>query len=254
MATPTTNMRSLDRALDVLGVLEVAKQPMRLSEVARSAGLHVATTQRIINVLVERGFAARTGEGYTAGPAALSVAHAFMVTHPLSVLAQQTLQQLAANTKYTASLYVRVEHSRVLIARVESAAPLSYVLPVGERLPLYTGSAGKTMLAELPPNEINAILAEAGPITLATGALISRAEIDAQLDKIRSDGYGVSISERLYGITSVVAPVRSADGLLAAVLGITGPAESFSEAQIAKVVPQIRRAATQLGERIPISS
>lgn len=252
MATTTTNMRSLDRALDVLGVLEIAKQPLRLSEIARSAGLHVATTQRIINVLVERGFAARAGEVYTAGPAALSVAHAFMVTHPLSVLAQQTLQHLAANTGYTASLFVRVEHSRVLIARVESAAPLSYVLPVGERLPLYTGSAGKLMLAELPPDEIDAILLEAGPITLATGAEVSRADILAQLERIRGDGYGVSVNERLYGIASVVAPVRTSDGALAAVLGITGPAESFTDAEVAKMVPEVRRAATLLGQRIPV--
>jgi IclR-like helix-turn-helix domain-containing protein len=113
-------MRSLDRAFDVLGVLQNAKQPLRLSEVARHSALHVATVQRILNVLVDRGYAARASDTYTAGPADLAVAHAFMVTNPLSLLAQITLQRLAASTGYTASLYVRVENSRVLIARVES--------------------------------------------------------------------------------------------------------------------------------------
>ena len=113
------------------------------------AYLHIATSQRILNVLVARGYAARTGDTYTAGPAALAVAHAFMVTNPLSLLSQTTLQQLATITGYTASLYVRVEDSRVLIARVESENPLSYVLPVGERLPLYLGGAGKLFLAEV---------------------------------------------------------------------------------------------------------
>ena len=53
MAVPTNNMRSLDRAFDVLGVLQDAKQPLRLSEVARHASLHVATVQRILGVLLD---------------------------------------------------------------------------------------------------------------------------------------------------------------------------------------------------------
>jgi IclR family acetate operon transcriptional repressor len=251
MSSPNPNMRSLERAFDVLAVLQTAKKPLRLSEVARGAGLHIATVQRILNVLVERGFAARAAEAYTAGPAALAVAHAFMVTNPLGVLAQQTLQLLAAKTSCTASLHVRVEHTRVVIARVESGSPLSYVLPVGERLPLHLGGAGKTFLAELPVEEIDAILDEVGTITLASGAVQSPAEIKAELQKIRSDGYAVAVSERLYGIASIVAPVRTVDGTLAAVLGITAPAERMTERQVAELVPEVRRAASTLGSRLP---
>jgi IclR family transcriptional regulator, acetate operon repressor len=250
-STTTTNMRSLERALDVLGVLQVAKKPMRLSEVARAAGLHVATTQRILNVLLERGFAARAAEAYTAGPAALAVAHAFIVTNPLGVLAQQTLQLLAAKTSCTASLHVRVEHTRVVIARVESGAPLSYVLPVGERLPLHLGGAGKTFLADLPAAEVDAILDEVGPITLASGATQSRADIKKELKKIRGDGYAVAVSERLFGIASIVAPVRTADGALAAVIGITEVAERMTEERVAELIPEVRNAAITLGQRIP---
>jgi IclR family transcriptional regulator, acetate operon repressor len=250
-ASPNTNMRSLERAFDVLGVLQIAKQPMRLSEIARAAGLHIATTQRILNVLLERGFATRSAEAYTAGPAAFAVAHAFMVTNPLGVLAQQTLQLLASKTSCTASLHVRVEHTRVVIARVESGSPLSYVLPVGERLPLHVGSAGKTFLAELPAAEVDAILDEVGTITLASGEVVSRADLYAELEQIRRNGYAVAVSERLFGIASIVAPVRTSDGALIAVLGITGPAERLTEELATALIPEVRRAAATLGSRLP---
>lgn len=173
--------------------------------------------------------AGTTGDGYTAGPATLAAAHAFLVTNPLSVLSQSTLQQLAVSTGLTASMCVRVEDSRVLIARVESDEPLNYVLPVGERLPLYLGGAGKTILADMTGDEL-----------------------DAQLDKIRSDGYAISISERLYGIASVTAPVRAPDDTLVGVLGVTGDAANdFTDNQIAQLIPEVRRAATALGERLP---
>ncbi|OZE96708.1 IclR family transcriptional regulator [Rhodococcus sp. 15-1154-1] len=253
MAAPAGNMRSLDRAFDVLTVLQSAKQPLRLSELARLADLHVATVQRILGVLMERGFAARSADGYTAGPAALAVAHAFMVTNPLSVLAQPILQQLAANTGFTASIYVRVEHSRVLIARVESDHPLSYVLPVGERLPLHLGGAGKTILAEMSGSEIDDAMAGVAEIAHADGSVLTKAEFRGQLEQIHQDGYAFSISERLFGIASVTAPVHAQDGTLAAVLGVTGPAESFGEGTRTKVVAEVRRAAAILGARVPTS-
>jgi IclR family acetate operon transcriptional repressor len=251
VAAPAANMRSLDRAFDVLSVLQSAKKPLRLSEIGRLASLHVATTQRILGVLLDRGYAARTGDGYTAGPATLAAAHAFVVTNPLSVLSQSTLQQLAVSTGLTASMYVRVENSRVLIARVESDKPLNYVLPVGERLPLYLGGAGKTILADMTGDEIDHVLADAGQLTLANGQPLQRAELDAQLDKIRRDGYAISISERLYGIASVTAPVRVADDTLVGVLGVTGDAANdFTKTQIAQLIPEVRRAATALGQRL----
>lgn len=251
MATQGSNMRSLDRAFDLLAVLQSAKQPLRLSEIARRSGLHIATGQRILNVLLDRGYAARAGDFYTAGPAALAVAHAFMVTNPLSLLAQTTLQQLAATTGFTASLYVRVEDSRVLVARVESESPLSYVLPVGERLPLHLGGAGKIFLAEMARDEIESILPDDETIRLASGKTTSKSELGAELEKIRSQGHAFSVGERSFGIASIAAPVRSSDATLVAVLGITGPAEDFVEPQIGRLTTEVRRAAIALGARTP---
>lgn len=252
MTAPSSNMRSLDRAFDVLAVLQDAKQPMRLSEIARHSGLHIATAQRIVNVLLERGYAARTGETYTAGPAALAVAHAFMVTNPLSLLAQTTLQQLASATGYTASIFVRVENSRVLIGRVESDNPLSYVLPVGERLPLHLGGAGKIILADLPPDEARAMVPP-DEIALASGGTVASAELLAELDTIRRAGHAISVSERTYGIASVSAPVRAPDGRLVAVLGVTGPADAFTDTLLPRLITEVRRAAATLGARIPVT-
>ncbi len=151
-------------------------------------------------------------------------------------------------------MYVKVESSRVLIARVESDNPLNYILPVGERLPLYLGGAGKTILAHLDTAEVEEIVGGIGDMALASGSTISKAELFAQLDKIRSDGFAVSVSERLYGIASVTAPVRASDGTLVAVLGVTGPADSLTDTRIAQLIPpEVRRAATTVGTRVPVA-
>ena len=251
--TAPSNMRSLDRSFDVLNVLQNAHQPLRLAEISRASDLHIATTQRIINVLVARGFADRVGDGYTAGPAALAVAHAYLVTNPLSIYAQPVLQQLATTTGYTASLYVRVESSRVLIARVESEHPLSYVLPVGERLPLHLGGAGKIFLADMGPDDVDAALAGIESIRLASGDTVAVDQLKTTLTRIRDDGYAVSVSERNIGVSSVMAPVRDPDDTLVGVLGVTGPADSIDATTKTTLIAEVRRAATALGARVPLS-
>jgi IclR family transcriptional regulator, acetate operon repressor len=248
---PTGNMRSLERAFDVLNVLQGANQPLRLAEIARASGLHIATAQRIVNVLVARGYAAKSGDAYTGGPAALAVAHAFVVTNPLSLLAQPILQQLAVKTGYTASLYVRVERSRVLIARVESERPLSYVLPVGERLPLHLGGAGKVFLAEMTASEVDDALAGIGSISLADGQTIDVDELRGQLDKIHDDGYAVTIAERQVGVGSVTAPVLAGDGTILAAMTVTCSADELDDATSRRLIAEVRRAAGALGVRAP---
>jgi IclR family acetate operon transcriptional repressor len=136
---------------------------------------------------------------------------------------------------------------------VESAHPLSYILPVGERLPLHLGGAGKTILAEMNAAEVADAVAGVAEITLADGRVLTKADLRRQLEQIHRDGYAFSISERLFGIASVTAPVRAQDGTLAAVLGVTGPAESFGEDARSQLVAEVRRAATTLGARVPLA-
>src|SRR3712207_9454037 len=65
--SPSTSMRSLERAIDVLEVLDGSRHALRLSEIARRAGLPVATTQRILGVLESRGRVERAAGGYRPG-------------------------------------------------------------------------------------------------------------------------------------------------------------------------------------------
>lgn len=250
MATaPAASMRSLDRALDVLGVLEDTRQPLRLSEVARRANLHVATAQRILNVLVERGYAAKEDSGYVAGPAAVATAHAFLVNNRLSQVALPILQELAATTGLTASLFVRVAFSRVLIARVQGRNPLRYQLPIGEKLPLTLG-AGKALAAWLPEPELQNFIDQFTPFTRISGEQITADALARDLGRVRDDGYALSLSERVLDVIAVSAPIRHGEETLGA-LSVSGPHSELAEDDQPRIINEVRRAADAVAARCP---
>lgn len=248
MATPSASpMRSLDRAFDVLGVLEDARHPLRLSDIARRADLHVATAQRILNVLVDRGYAAKEDTGYVAGPAAVATAHAFLVNNRLSPVALPILQELAATTGLTPTLFVRVGLDRVPIARVEGRNPLRYQLPIGDKLPLHLG-AGKALLAWLPEDEQAAYVTAAAPFTRASGRQVTVEELTAELRRVHDDGYALSQSERVQDVTSVSAPILKGDTLLGA-LSVVGPSTDLPESDHPRTITEVRHAAKAIAAR-----
>lgn len=242
-------MRSLERAIDVLEVLEAVGTPLRLSDIARRAGLHVATTQRILTVLERRGRVEHDGAGYRTGVAMLFGAHAYLKTNTLANSARPVLQELATATGLTASLFVRSGWSRAVIARVEGRHPLRYELPIGERLPLHVG-AGKVLAADMDVEEVRRMLDEAAPIVTAAGEPRSSETVLAELAYIRQQGYGVAFSERIPGMASIAAPVVRPDSTCAGAVQLAGLAEDLTKERIASLSIEIRQAAAAIARRI----
>lgn len=248
-AKPASTMRSLERAIDVLEVLEASRTPLRLSEVARRAGLHVATTQRILGVLEARGRVEQDGSGYRTGVAMLFGAHAYLASNPVAVAAPLVLQQLATATGLTASVFVAAGDSRAVVARVEGKNPLRYVLPIGERLPLHLG-AGKVLAAHMDAAELAALLVRVGDLSHADGAPIAPTELTDELTTIRQQGWSYSVDERVVGAASVAAPVVQADGRCIAAIQVAGPSSypAFENPDTLSV--EVRQAAAALSARL----
>lgn len=247
--TPGSTMRSLDRAIDVLEVLEDEPAGLRLSEIARRSGLHVATAQRILAALETRGRVERDDTRYRAGVGLLFGAHAYLSGSPLVVGARPVLQELAADTGLVSSVFVRTGFSRAVIARVEGSDPLRYELPVGERLPLHLG-AGKVLAAQLSAADLDDLVERVAPYDTADGRHVDAAALRAELDAIREQGYAVAAGERVRGHRSVSAPVRARGGDVVAAVQATGTGETFPPDRIDQMADVIRNAADVLGRRL----
>lgn len=247
-AKPATSMRSLERAIDVLEVLDTSRHALRLSDIARRADLPVATTQRILNVLEARGRVERDATGYRPGLGLIFGAHAYLTSSPLLAAARPVLQDLAAETGLTASLFKRIGWSRVVLARVNGARPLRYELPIGERLPLHLG-AGKALVANMDETELDQFLAQLDGFTRADGTPIDRDDYLKDLERIREVGYSQARNEREPGMASVAAAVTEPDATTTAAVQVSGPQDDIPEDRVANLGIEVQRAAYAIARR-----
>lgn len=244
---PATSMRSLERAIDVLEVLDGSRHALRLSDIARRAGLPVATTQRILGVLESRGRVERDGNGYRPGVGLIFGAHAYLTSSPLIIAARPVLQDLAAETGLTASLFRRVGSARVVLARVGGTRPLRYELPVGERLPLHLG-AGKAIAAWLTSDEIDEVL-RTDDVAGADGAPLDHDRFRDDLKRIRDRGFSDARGERVPGMASVAAPVIDADGGVIGAVQVAGLQEDLPLDRVDQLGVEVQRAAFAIARR-----
>ena len=81
-------MRSLSRAMEVFAELQRAERPQRLSDLARTCGMSLPTTLRILRVLQDFGMVSQTDKSYRIGPAVLPAARSYLENDPLVVAAR----------------------------------------------------------------------------------------------------------------------------------------------------------------------
>src|SRR5215469_3285704 len=207
--------------LQVLAVLLDARRPLETATVARALGGTAGGVREMLCRLEAKAFVTRDKTGRWCLPAggATTLPAALVGRLNLRAAARPVLQRLAATTGETVTLNVRNRGHRMRVDAVEGRPP-ALPVPVGETLPLHTGTAGKVLLAHLGRPAVERALARAR----AEGH--DERRLGEQLQAIRLRGYLAAVDARRADVAALSAPVFGPSGIAAA-LSVVGPAERW---------------------------
>ncbi len=222
---------------------------MRLTEIATAAQLHLATTQRIVNLLVRYGYVERDGLEYHLGVASLLNGNTYLMTNRLIQAAEPVLQELTSSTGLTSSLTVRYEFNAVLLLRASSSPPLRFQLPIGELMPLVVGGA-RVLAAHLDDSELMDLLEGVEKIPLASGVVLDRTEFIESLKVIRERGYAFGQGQREAGALSIAVPVFNREHEVIAAIQLSAMIEDIP-VDVDALVIELKRASGAITRRIP---
>ena len=244
-----SGVRSLDRAVAILNVFSDARPMMNLSEIAEHLDLNTSTTHRLLQALKAHGLVTQPNgrKAYALGPTVLRLARLATGSLDVQEIARPRLRRLRDEVGETAGLHVlRSDLVRVVVDQAESHQALrrSYT-ELGDPIPLHQGAPGKVMLAWLPEEQREAILAR--PLEPATdGTITDVTELRRDLDGIRERGFAVSYGERVGGIHTVAVAIRDHDGKVVAAISVTGPGTRMPTERLASIAPAVETAAREI--------
>jgi DNA-binding IclR family transcriptional regulator len=245
-------VKSADRVLDLLELLAGAGRAMSHAELARRTAIPKGSLTPLLRNLVERGYVEQV-EGsleYQLGERAYALARRGAHNRDLVRVSQPWLARLVRLTGESASVSVLRDDMADRIAAAETSRAVLYSTHVGVLAPLYANSAGKVLLAWMPPAEREAYLRRVKLQPRTDKTIRSLGVLRRQLQTVREEGLAWSFSEFTAGVVGMAVPVLDAHGRAIAAIGLALPEDRLDEARKLKMLEALRAAAREIGRGV----
>ena len=223
---PRRLVQSVDRALEILDTLAGARTGLPLSTLAERMGLNVSTCHHLVMTLVHRGYATqdRQTRHYRLGHKVTELAHLAAVDGDLVHRALPHLQELNDHTGEAIHLAVLEADELVTLTRLDSTFAVRVDSGrVGKSRALHATATGKALLAYLPPEELEAIVARKGLPRFTGQTLCDLPALRADLARVRTQGYAEDREEFQSDVHCIGAPIRDHTGAVLAAVSCATP-------------------------------
>nr|WP_312871554.1 IclR family transcriptional regulator [Amycolatopsis acididurans] len=220
---------------------------MTLSELARRAGISLATAHRRAAELVDWGALERGADGrYRIGLRLWEVASLAPRGLALREAAMPFLEDLYEVTRENVQLAVREGLELVFVERIAGRHAVPVLTRVGGRFALHATGVGLVLLAHAPAEVQEEVLA--APLQAWNPKTITNpARLREVLAAVRRNGYAVSDGQVTMDGLSVAAPVVDGSGEVVAAVSLVVHAEG---AQPAALAPLVRAAGRGIGRAL----
>ena len=247
---PSWELTSVRNAARLLKEFSRTDRELGVSELARRLDLATSTVHRLLATLAAERLLERAPGGYRLGLAAFDLGANISSHLDLHEAAMPVMAALRHSTGETVQLAVLDGLESVYIDRLESPHTVRIFSRVGTRLPATTTSTGKTLLAALPPGELDLRLAQWEPRRITPFTIVDEGTLRTRLREIAARGWAENREESRVGVVSVGAPVRGADGAVIAALSVAAPTDRAAAAALRRIRAAVVEAAGVVSRRL----
>jgi IclR family transcriptional regulator, acetate operon repressor len=241
-------MGTVTKALELLDLFTRERDLIGLSDLARLSGLNKATCFRMMTEMQGLGLVEQVtlSKAYRLGPAVLRLAALREAAVPTRDAAMPVVQALARAVGETAHLsHIVGPTLRTLAFAYSAAHGTKVMMEDADILPFHATSSGLAVMAFLPDDTVDSLLA--APLPAFTAATDTNpAHIRTQLAMIRTTGWSETHATFEADVRSVAVPLFDATGTCTGAIGIAAPAARVTPALHAQMVSGLMRAGREI--------
>jgi IclR family transcriptional regulator, KDG regulon repressor len=245
------NITALQRGLRLLQLFSESSQGLTAKQVAERSRLPVSTVHRFLTNLDGSGFLHCGSDSvYHLGIACFAIGQAALSQLDIRRVSLPYLQELNRQTRETIHLTVRHGLSAVYVEKLDSTEQLRIHSRIGAAVPLYCTAVGKVMLAYMPQGERERVLPQLTLRRLTPNTVGNLQELEAELHRIRKNGYACDLEEHELHIRCVAAPIWDHTGAVNASLSITAPTVRMAVIRLRQLATLIQTAGLQISREL----
>lgn len=257
MTQDIKKLSSIEKALEIMLKFQDVKPSWGIRELSTNLKFSPATVQRILQVLKSYEFVRQDPKTrqYFIGNIFYKFLENLNSSNNLARIGRRFMEEVVVETLETAHLNIIKGNLRICIDTIESPKELKAGMRIGNQSPLYAGASAKCLLTfstkEFKDTYFKTTNME--PITEFT--IIRQNKLLKELDKIKEQGYGISLGERTPGLGSLSAPVFDYRGQILASLSLAIPEIRFNqEDHLSNCIDILTRAAKSFSNEMGLGA
>jgi len=216
------DVKSARRVIEVFELLSRHPEGMSLSQISQSLRIPPSSCHALLWTLNNLGYIFRDDLALThrLGTKLFELAGTHVDSLDLIKVADPVMEHMSRVCNESVSFAVLEKTEVVFIHKKTSGGVIRIVNPVGTRLPAHGTGLGKVILAELPPDELDAMYPHAELKRYTPHTITSKQALMRCLAEVREQGVAYDREESAIGVQAVGAVVRDHTGLAIAAISV----------------------------------
>lgn len=238
------------RLFSLLEVIAEKDQYFSLQDLVQELRLPKPTLHRMLQQLHDAGMIQRDGDGrhYSTGVRLRRFAEKLLLNSTLQGARSNVLRALVSEVGESGNITSCAGNEVLYLDRVETPAPLRFYLHPGSRVPLHCSASGKLFLVQMTAAQRKRLLVPSSLEKYTEKTLTTREAVEAELQRVASEGYALDVEEFLPGLTCIAVLVPAAQGRSNLAVAIQAPSMRFYGERIMSCLPALRQAAQALAD------
>jgi IclR family acetate operon transcriptional repressor len=248
---------AVERALSMLEAIALEPEGLSNAEISRKLEIPKSSASYILRTLEKQNYLNRdphTGK-YRVGLKILSLSRGALSGIDVREVALPIMRHLMEKTNLTCHLAILDGPEAVYIEKVEPQGFIRMDTWVGRRMRVHATSVGKSLVAYIPQEHLEKIIAERPMERRTPKTITTLPRLLKELEKVRTQGYAVDDEENNLGARCVGAPIFNQQGTIEAAVGLSGPIQQVNAQTLPRILESLKDAARhismQLGYRPP---
>lgn len=210
-----------------------------VSTVAEHLDMPTSTIHDHLQTLEREEYLIRKDGKYYVGARFLGIGEQARSRQDVYTVAQDEIDDLAEETGEHTNLMIE-EHGRgIFLYKARGPDAVQLDTHAGMRVPLQTTALGKSILANRPREEVEAIIDRHGLPPVTENTVTDREELFDELETVQERGYAHDDEERVKGMRCVATPITDESGRAIAAISVSGPRSRMRGDRFEQELPEL---------------
>lgn len=226
--TPPYAVEATGTSLAILEALVETPGPMGVTALSEHVGVAKSVVHNHLSTLRAHEYVIKHEGQYEPSLGILSLGERVRSNLPIYRSGKEAVDNLAAATGETTTLFMREEDYAVPVYIAEGNTNWTPPFETGDRIPLHVNASGKCLMASLPNDKMNTVLEKSDREAFTDATITDPTELSTELHRVHDDGVAFCRGEHYEGIVGVAAPIPSTHDHRSAALEVSGPVDRLN--------------------------